>query len=154
MLDLLRLPGTWIGYASLIVAALGSIGLGGMLKTWLDYRFRGRKQSDDMATAIVASTTDRLRMAERHGRICEANLAYIRHRHNNLSGSYDSLLLFLEVAPEKLAEFLPRIREKRRLDLEGEAAERAALMAQALVPDDDPPEEVVLRDSGAEGASE
>lgn len=139
MLDVLRLPAGWFGYVLLSIGALGSIGFGSMLKTWLDHKFRFRKQSDDMATAIVNSTTQRLKTAERHGRVCEASLTFMRHRHNNLSGSFDSLLLFLEVAPEKLPEFLPRIREQRREQMHAEATERAALMTAALAGDDVPP---------------
>lgn len=126
------MPSSWLGYVSVLMVALGSLGIGAMFKAWLDYRYKDRKQTDDMATIIVASTNERLRTSERHGRICEANLTFMRHRHNNLSGSYDSLLLMFEVAPEKITDLIPRLREQRKDQLANEAKERAALMAGAL----------------------
>lgn len=136
MFELLRLPAGWFGYVALIVAALGSIGLGGMLKTWLDHKYKSRKATDDMATAIVDHMTRRLSSVERHGRICEANLGVLRHRLNNLSGCFDATLLLIEMAPEKSADLVQKIKELRQTQMLAEAAERAAVMAAAIAPED------------------
>jgi hypothetical protein len=125
-----------VGYWPLIVAFLGSLGLGGMLKSWLDYRHKARKQTDDMATAIVATLTGRLDAVEaqqaQERALCEANLGVLRHRMNNLSGSFDGLLLLIEMAPEKAAEFVARIKEQRAAQELAEAAEKAAVMTATL----------------------
>lgn len=140
MLELLRLPSGWVGYVALLLGALGSIGLGGMFKSWLDHKYKSRKQSDDMATAIVTMMNQRMTAVERHGRLCEANLAFLRHRQNNMSGNFDALLLLIELAPEKAGEFIVRIKEMRRDQAVAEAAERAALLATAVLAENEPVE--------------
>jgi hypothetical protein len=115
-----------------IVAILGAGGIAAVIKVVLDYLTKARKQTDDMATTVAELTMSRLKSVERHGIICEANLAHNRHRLNNLSGSFDGMLLLIEMAPEKTQEIVARIKEKRAADAAAEAIERAEILAAAV----------------------
>lgn len=126
------LPPSVGGWPFLIVSVLGSLGLGGLIKAWLDYRRGARKQTDDMANQVVNVAMGRLKAVERHGIICEANLAYQRHKAANLASTIDSLLMMLEVAPERQLEIILKLKEKRALDERSEAIERAAILASAV----------------------
>lgn len=129
------LPSSLIGLGNwpvVIVGILSSLGLGSLLKTWLDHLRGVRKQTDDMATNIVASMTTRLVTVEKHAILCEANLAAMRHKVNNLSGSFDGFLLLVKASPDRVLEFVELIKEKREADALAEAIERTAIMQAAL----------------------
>jgi hypothetical protein len=119
-----------------LVAILASIGLGGMLRTMLDYRSRARKQTDDMATTMVKQLSDRVKAVEQASSqeraLCDAQLSVLRHRMNNLAGSFDGLLLLIEMAPEKAPEFVVRIKEQRMAQEKAEAAERSSVRAAMI----------------------
>lgn len=133
--------GGWLGYVSVAITALGALGIGGMLKTFLDYKFRSRKQTDDIATAMVVSMTERLRTIERNAKherqVCEANLAYVRHKLNNISASLDATLLLVEMSPDKATEAVARIKELRQHQAIAEATERAAILSATIQNGDD-----------------
>jgi len=62
------------------------LGLGGMLKSWLDYRRSMRKQSDEVAMNLVTQLTKRIETVEasaaQERALCDANLSVLRHRVN------------------------------------------------------------------------
>jgi hypothetical protein len=120
------------GWPLLIVSLLGTLGVGGLLKTWLDYLRGKRKQTDDMADRVVTLTMGRLKAVERHAIICEANLSYTRHKANNLASTIDSMLMLFEVAPERQKEILLKLKDKRERDEKVEAVERASILAAAI----------------------
>lgn len=115
-----------------VAVLLGSGGIGYLLKVVLGHRRSVRKQTDDMASNVVGVYAGRLAFVERHAVICDAELAHSRHKVNNLGGTFDSMLMMLEVSPEKMPEIIARTKEKRARDIEMEAAERAHILAAAL----------------------
>lgn len=129
---------------SVMAVLLGGMGLGGLLKVILDHKRGVRKQTDDMATTMVATMTARLTTVERHAILCEANLAHMRHKVNNLSGSFDGFLLLVEMAPERAAEFVDRIKAKRIEDARTEAIERTAILKAALEATGELPQEETI----------
>lgn len=119
-----------------IATAGAGLGIGGLVKTWLDHKRAVRRASDEVAMALVEQLTARVESVEasaaQERALCDANLAVLRHRVNNLSGSFDGLLLFIEMAPERAREFAARIKEKRAAQEQVEAAEKASVAALAL----------------------
>ena len=119
-----------------IVTASAGMGLGGLLKTLLDHRRACRLQTDEVAMSLVQQLTRRVETVEagaaQERAICDANLAVLRHRVNNLSGSFGSLLLMIEMAPERAREFAARIKEQRAAQEQAEAAEKASVAAAAI----------------------
>jgi hypothetical protein len=103
-----------------------------------------RRDGDAMAMNLVEQLTRRVETVEASAAqervLCDANLAVLRHRVNNLSGSFDGLLLLIEADPARAREFVAHIKERRALQEQAEAAEKAALTAatvQAATPKGD-----------------
>lgn len=137
------LQGFALSAAPWIVAVLGAGGIAAVVRVILDYRRSARKQADDMASQVVGVAMGRLKSVERHAIICDANLAYTRHKASNLGSTIDSMLLLFEVAPERQPEIIAKLKEKRARDEKSEAVERAAILAAAVaaVSEDDVTEE-------------
>lgn len=119
-----------------VATAAGGLGAGGLLKTWLDHKRAARRQTDEVAMHLVRQLNARVEtvetMAAQERAICDANLSVLRHRVNNLSGAFDSLLLMAEMAPDRVPEFAARIKQRRAAQEQAEAAEKAAVAAAAL----------------------
>ncbi|MBD8472169.1 hypothetical protein [Sphingomonas sp. CFBP 8765] len=119
-----------------IATAGAGLGMGGLLKTLLDHRRATRLQTDEVAMSLVQQLTRRVETVEAGAAqervLCDANLAVLRHRVNNLSGSFGSLLLMIEMAPDRAREFATRIKEQRAMQEQTEATEKASLAAAAI----------------------
>lgn len=116
-----------------IATAAGGLGMGGLLKTWLDYRRAARRQTDEVAMHLVQQLNARIGTVEagaaQERAICDAQLSLLRDRVNNLSGSFASLLLTIELAPDRAREFAARIKEQGAAQEQAEAAEKASIAA-------------------------
>lgn len=127
---------SWFYIVSIMGGFVGSAGLGGMLKTWLDHKRGVRKATDEVALSLVTQLTNRIEILEaesaRERVLCDAKLGIQRHRINNLSGNFDALLLLIEMAPEKAADMVAKIKERRSQQEQAEAVEKAALAAVAV----------------------
>lgn len=119
-----------------VFTAIGGMGVGGMLKTWLDHKRGTRKDTDDVAMNLVQQLSARLKKVEdsaaQADALCEARMSVLRHRMNNLSTSFDGLLMLIEMAPDKTGEFVTKIKERRVQQEQTEAAERATVNAAIL----------------------
>jgi hypothetical protein len=86
--------------------------------------------------ALVEKMTARIEnlevKADRDKAICDANLSVMRHRINNLSSSFDGLLLLIEMAPEKASQFVAEIKRRRAEQAMQEATEKSTVMAKTV----------------------
>ena len=109
---------TW---APLFGAALGGGGIGAGVRPILTYWKGRRRQTDEVAMGLVEklqARIDRLedaQVAERQ--LCDAKLSVLRHELRNVQGNFDSLLLTIEIAPEKAVEVIARVKARRKAAL-------------------------------------
>jgi hypothetical protein len=126
----------WVALLGILGTLFGGAGLGGILKTWLDHKRGVRKDTDEVALSLVNQLKQRVETletaSERERVLCDARLAVQRHRINNLSSNFDALLLLIEMAPEKAAEMVAKIKERRAAQEQAEAVEKAALAAVGM----------------------
>lgn len=122
----------WLAILTFLGTIIGSAGLGGLFKTWLDYKRGARKQTDDVAISLVQQLTDRITKLEgdqvREREKCDNELRALRHRLNNIDAAFDGVLIAIEAAPDKASEIASRERAERRAHREREAMESAALL--------------------------
>jgi hypothetical protein len=131
----------WFGTISLIATVLGSIGVGSMMKTWLDYR-RGMRTADDTsAMALIEqqrialdranARIDRLeRSAARKDELHELRMGQLRHRLNNMRMIFEVAIHLMKTSSsERMPEIVTMIEQMRAKHEHEEAAETAAIMA-------------------------
>jgi len=120
---------TWAtAYLPHVVALVGAGGLGASLKPTFDFILRRRERSDTVALELVqrlqaridglelAGAAERLSCAQQveHQReLYEAKLSQLRHELANYRTENQMLLMVLELAPEKSALILARMRQER-----------------------------------------
>ncbi len=121
------------------------IGGGSLIKALLDHRRQKRAQTDDVALSLVETLNGRIAKLEqdqvRERALCEAQMAVLRHRLNNALQLFEGLLMVMEAAPEKAAEYVSKIKERRAQQEQAEATEKAAIQAAYLAASNTPPEE-------------
>ena len=104
-------------WAPMCGAALGGGGIGAGLRPILDYWKGRRRQTDEVAMRLVAKLQARIERLEESSaterQLCDARLSMLRHELNNVQSNFDALLLAIEVAPEKAAEVVARIKRRR-----------------------------------------
>jgi hypothetical protein len=93
----------------------------------------GQKLRDDLLRRVEKLERELDRKEVRH----QAERALDRHKLNNISQCFDSLMIMLEAAPEKVSEIIMRIKEMRRRQLEAETIEKATIHAAAIVDADE-----------------
>lgn len=115
-----------------LMTIIGGAGLGGLFKTWLDYKRGSRKQTDDVAITLVEQLSARITKLEddqvREREKCENELRALRHRLNNIDAAFDGVLIAIEAAPASAKEIAHAARADRRAHREREALESAALL--------------------------
>lgn len=98
-------------------SALGGGGIVAVVRPFLDYLKTKRGQTDEVAMELVEKLQARIERLEEAAsterQLCDAKLAVLRHELRNIEGSFDSLMLAIEVAPEKAAEVVAKIKEQR-----------------------------------------
>lgn len=104
-------------WAPMCGAVLGGGGVGAGLRPVLDYWNGRRRQTDEVAMGLVAKLQARIERLEESSaterQLCDAKLSALRHELKNVQGNFDALLLAIEVAPEKAAEVVARIKRRR-----------------------------------------
>ncbi len=124
--------GTWPAIISIVLTIIGSAGVGGMLKTWLDHLRGKRKQTDDVALSLVHQQNERIRLLEdqqaREREKCDRQIAALRHQMANVDSAFDGFLMMVEAMPEKAGETAAKIRKQRSEQRQAEAVEKAAVM--------------------------
>jgi hypothetical protein len=129
-----------------LMALVGSAGIGGLLKTWLDHTRAKRKQTDDVSLSMVQEMRERMasveaaaerdrerageeRMrAERRERLCDAKLSAEHHRVNNLLSIYQAAIMLVKVAPGNLPELADEIMRRREVQEDLESRERDTVL--------------------------
>ena len=116
-----------------VFTAIGGMGVGGMLKAWLDHKRGVRKQTDEVALTMLAKVSARVELLETareadHTK-CEAQLAVHRHRINTLATMLDSLLMLWDMPAAKTGAAVQRIRERRAEMEQAEAIEKSIMGA-------------------------
>jgi hypothetical protein len=113
-MSLLDITQAW---APLCAAAIGGGGIGAGLRPILDYMKGRRRQADDVAMSLVEKLQGRIERLEESSTaeraLCDAKLAVLRHEFKNVQGNFDALLLAIEIAPEKAAEVVAKIKARR-----------------------------------------
>jgi hypothetical protein len=109
---------TFPAWAPLWGAALGGGGIGAGLRPVLGYWKGRRRQTDKMAMELVETLQARIERLEEaqaaERQLCDAKLSVLRHELRNVQGNFDALLLAIEVAPEKAAEVVAKVKAQRK----------------------------------------
>ncbi len=137
----------WVTILGVIVTLIGTGGAGAILKTWLVHKRGVRTQTDDVSIRLVHEMRERMasveagaerdrerqaeerQRAERRERLCDAKLGFEHHRVNNLLMLYQSFLMLMQIAPEKMTDMLEALVKRREQQEQLEATERAAILA-------------------------
>lgn len=105
-------------WAPLCGAALGGGGIGAGIRPVLDYWKNRRRQTDEVAMGLVAKLQTRIERLEEaqeaERQLCDAKLSVLRHELRNVQGNFDALLLAIEIAPEKAAEVVAKLKARRK----------------------------------------
>lgn len=105
-------------WAPLFGAAMGGGGIGAGVRPILDYWKGRRRQTDEVAMGLVEKLQARIerleeaQIAERQ--LCDARLTVLRHELRNVQGNFEALLLAIEVAPERAAEVVAKVKARRK----------------------------------------
>jgi hypothetical protein len=105
-------------WAPLCGAALGGGGIGAGIRPILDYWKGRRRQTDEVAMGLVEKLQSRIERLEdaqaAERQLCDAKLSVLRHELRNVQSNFDALLLAIEVAPEKAAEVVAKLKAQRK----------------------------------------
>ncbi len=99
-----------------VVTGLGGLGSGGVISGYLTHKRATREQTDEVALSLVEQLRDELKAVRaeqaRERELCEANLSSLRHEVANYRTATQMLLMGIELAPDKAAEVVIRVRER------------------------------------------
>jgi hypothetical protein len=128
---------TWIGQVvPSLVSMAGGGTIGVLITKYWEHKRRQRAQTDQVALSLVDTLTERLARVEadqaRERALCDANLAVLRHRLNNALQLFEGLLMVIEAAPDKAADYVSKIKERRAQQEQAEATEKAAIQAAII----------------------
>ncbi len=149
------MPG-WLGIVSVIATILGSIGVGGMLKTWLDYRRSSKVSDDSAAMALIDQQRvaldrangriDRLeRQAARKDELHELRMAQLRHRLGNMRMIFEVAIHLMKTSSsDRMPEIIEMIEQMRAKHEREEAEETAAILAVLAAGDRESAEEIEI----------
>jgi hypothetical protein len=87
------------------------------LRPVLDHLRGQRRQTDEVAMGLVEKLQARIERLEESSaaerQLCDAKLSALRHELRNVQGNFDALLLAIEVAPERAAEVIAKVKARR-----------------------------------------
>lgn len=113
-------------------ALLGSAGLGGVLKTWLDHKRGKRKQTDDVALALVEKLEKRIdsleESQESERQRCDAELRILRHRIGGWKQLFYSLLHLFDLPAAQRRNTLEAVRQEMAALEQAERTETGAML--------------------------
>lgn len=113
-MSLLDIAPAW---APLCGAAIGGGGIGAGLRPVLEYWKGRRRQTDEVAMGLVEKLQARIERLEENSaaerQLCDARLSVLRHELRNVQSNFDALLLAIEIAPEKAAEVVAKVKARR-----------------------------------------
>lgn len=124
---------TWLTISTLIIGAIGTAGIGGMLKTWLDHLRGKRKQTDEVALSLVQTLESRVGKLEgdleKERARCDAELGVHRHRLVNQRTIIYSLLHLFDMPATRRKDALTNLRKEIAAMEQAEATEKAIIAA-------------------------
>jgi hypothetical protein len=127
-----------------LAGVLASLGLvGGGIKWaagWNERRAMSRatklqkwhEELDEREHHLDAGRTAYTQTLEQKIATQEAELGLLRHRVNNFDAMWDSVILLLELAPERVGDIVAQLKAKRAEQKMGEAAEKGAIRGAAI----------------------
>lgn len=102
---------------ALVASAFGGGGLVALVRPFLDYLKAKRGQTDEVAMKLVETLQTRIEKLEQAAaaerQLCDAKLSILQEQLKNVEGNFDSLLLAIEVAPEKAGEVVAKVKARR-----------------------------------------
>lgn len=126
--------GFWAAALALAAVLLRQIGpwRASITETEKHLRAELTERHDAMLTRVLAMERKLERQQLRHN----AERALDRHRLNNVTQCLDSLLLLLEMSPDRAAEVVQKIKEMRAAQMVAEAEEKAIIRAAEITADE------------------
>lgn len=106
--------------------------IGGVLVAIVRSRPALKKLANEREKSLLEErAAEMVKMRERLEKL-EAERAVDRHRLNNVTQCLDALLMLLEVAPDKAADHVSKIKAMRADQMKAEALEKGAIAAAAM----------------------
>ncbi len=122
---------TWVAILGGVAALVGSAGIGGLLKVWLDHKRGKRHQTDSVALALVETLTARVDKLEKQQAIerdrCDDELRVVRHRIQGWKQLFYSLLHLFDMPAKQRADALNGVRSEMAALEAAEKAETGAM---------------------------
>lgn len=121
---------SWLteGWSALVSFVVGGAGTGLLVKFW-DHGRKKRAQSDNVALDMVEAYEERLKKVEGEHANCREEIARLHEFYSDMKSDLESLLLAIEIAPEKAAEAVRKLRSKGQIKVA--SAREAAQVAQS-----------------------
>lgn len=114
---------TWTG----ALVGLLNLLVGGVLVAIVKSRPALKKLTNEREASLLEERAAEMnKMRDRLEKL-EAERAVDRHRLNNVTQCLDALLMLLEVAPDKAADHVAKIKQMRASQMTAEAAEKGAI---------------------------
>ena len=133
--------GTAVWVVSVVIALIGTAGIGGMFKTWLDHTRGVRATEDASALSLIEAQRlalehaneriDRLeRASTRKDELHELRMAQLRHRLNNMRMVFEVAIRLMKTSSsDRMPEIVEMIEQMRAKHEAEEAAENATIAA-------------------------
>lgn len=129
-------PVNWLTVLGTLAALVGTAGLGGIIKAWLDHKAVARKQTDDVALGFAdrfEARVGKLEAALKEERVrCDAELGVQRHEIRGLWQLIYSLLHLFDVPAAKRKELLAGVRQEIASLQQSAAAEKSMIVAATI----------------------
>lgn len=116
--------------AGVWVAALSFFGL--LIRQILPWKKQAAETEARLRSDLMRRVERLERTLDSERAIHKAERSLDRHRLNNVTQCFDALLLLIEMAPERAAESVAKIKEMRAAQLEAEAREKALIRAAEI----------------------
>lgn len=120
--------------AGIWVAALSFLGL--LIRQVVPWKKLAGDFEADFRADLLARVQKLEQTLERERARHDAERALDRHRLNNVTQCFDALLLLIELAPDKAAESVAKIKEMRAEQVKAEAQEKAVIRAAEIMSGD------------------
>ena len=122
----------WLTVLATLGALVGTAGLGGILKTWLDHKRGKRAQTDSVALALVEKLEGRIDKLESslagERQRCDDELRILRHRIGGWKQLFYSLLHLFDMPAGQRRKTLEAVRKEMAALEQAEAAETGAML--------------------------
>jgi hypothetical protein len=118
------------GWAIVAIAVLALLGV--IVRQFVPYRKQAQDAEAKLRDDLIRRVERLERQIDRERTKHEAERALGRHELKNINQCFDALLLLIEMAPERAAESVAKIKEMRARQVEAEAKEKAIIRAAEI----------------------